>query len=155
MSGFGFADERRAIESFFKETWDASTLSQIPVVYENQQEIDDNGQPLIQSKNPWIRLSILSGEGNQITIGEPPLDRWTGIVTAQIFVRSGEGTGVARQAADIIAEIFTRQKTSSGDSGLIRFGVTGSPRFFLNNDGWYQVNVSTIFHRDRFDEPEI
>lgn len=137
-----FSAERKAIEVYFTEAWKNSIHSAVPIAYENV-AFPPNGD------KPWIALYVIPGEGNQMSIGTTPLQRWTGIITIQVFVRAGTGTQAAREIADTVAGILNLVEFSTDESGTLR---TRTPqlRTVGVNDGWYQLNVVIPYQRDKF-----
>ena len=131
-----FEDTRKAIEVRFKTAWGTTT----PIRFENA--------PAIDGINPFVALTILDGEGEQISLGTPALRRWVGLIVIQIFVKADTGTQQARAYATQAGAVFDRAEFSSGNSGTIRSRIP-SVRAIGVRDGWYQLNVSVPFIRDR------
>jgi len=130
-----FADERKAIESRFQQNWTGA-----PVKYENA--------PFPDTADAYVALFVLEGEGEQISLGDAPLRRWAGVIVVQVFVPERSRTNQALVYADSVRAIFERQEFASGASGLIRCRVTSVKKVGVR-DGWYQVNASTPYIRDK------
>lgn len=133
-----FADERNAIESRFTTNYAAAT----PVQYENI----DFAQP---SEAAWVSLRILSGDGNQVSIGTArQVDRFAGIIQVDIYTPENGGTNAARVIGDSVFTIFNRAQFSTGDSGTITCRTPGYRSLGVAN-GWYHAVVSVAYQRDR------
>ena len=132
----GFAAERQAIEARLSANFTA-----IPIRYENV--------PFQETQAAYCALFIRRGEGNQITLGNSPqLQRWAGVIIAQVFVPEDGGTQTALGHADTIAAVFNRQEFSAGQSGLIRCRVARVETVGTRS-GWHQLNVVIPYIRDK------
>lgn len=131
----GYADERKAIESRLQAAWTAT-----PIRFENV--------PFVETDQPYVALFILDGEGQQISAGTVALRRWPGLIIVQVFERPDSGTQGIRTWADSLAAIFDRQQFSSGNSGLIRCRIPSIVPIGIR-EGWFQLNVTVPFIRDR------
>lgn len=129
-----FENERRDIEARFSTAWAATT----PVAYGNV--------PLEPPQNSsWVRLTILDGDAQQVSIGTGvagAIHRNAGLIIAQIFTALGAGERPARLLADQVANIFRSAQFSDI--------ICRSPRVEVIGDtgGYYQVNVAVPFQRD-------
>lgn len=92
--------------------------------------------------NPWVRLSVLTGEQRQVSMGLFRRFRRTGVVSVQIFVPAGSGDGLAKELADSVANIF-QGRTVEGvifrGTDLTRVGVDGA---------WAVWNATTAYQAD-------
>jgi len=131
----GFEDERRAIESRMAANWTTT-----PIRYENV--------PFTETREPYVACFIRDGEGHQISLGTVALRRWSGLIIIQIFVQQDKGTTLAKTYADTVAAIFDRAEFSTGNSGPIRCRIPSITEVGVTN-GWFQVNVTIPFIRDR------
>lgn len=132
-----FADERAAIEGRFNSMYGNTT----PVQYENVEFKRPN--------DPWVRLQIVNGESDRITLGDnPQISRYEGVIVITIFTPEDTGTKRARELADVVGGIFRLAVFSSGNSGLIRCRV---PRIepIGTREGWYQILVRIEYIRDK------
>jgi hypothetical protein len=137
-----FADDANAIRSRFATEWPPLRPT-VPVAYDNAafdpaaDARDADGDPA-----PWVRLTIIPGDGFQASLGTPRVWRSTGLVTVQVFVPLGQGDGLARELADDVAGLF-RGVSLSGlifrAPSLTRIGADGA---------WYQINVATPYQAD-------
>jgi hypothetical protein len=135
-----FADERAAIEGRFSSQYGNTT----PIQYENVK--------FTRPATSWVRLQIVNGEGDRISLGDnPQIFRSEGVIVVTIFTQEDTGTKEARELADVVDGIFREAVFSSGNSGLIRCRV---PRIepIGTREGWYQLQVLTEYIRDKFQE---
>ncbi len=90
----------------------------------------------------WSRLSFLWGDGFEHTMGGPDRGKneLIGVVTVQLFVPPGEGTGQLEVYADGVRNIFNRQVVSG-----VRFGAPSGPRAASQREGWLQVDIDIPF----------
>ena len=117
------------IRERFSESYDRT-----PVAWPNK-----GFQP--QSQEPWVRLTILGGDGRQVATAGRRLRR-VGVITAQVFVPEGSGDRKAHEIADAVAGIFeamTLEGVRFRAADLEHVGADG---------GWYQLNVSIPFEWD-------
>ena len=137
-----FVDERKAIESELNDNWTTT-----PIQWENVPFDIPSSSGVLQ---PYIAMSLLPGEGEQIELGTVPLYRWVGVIVIQIFVpeHHTSGPGLASQYAETLKAIFLRKQLSQGSSGRI---LTRVPYMSVQGvvEGWYQVNLNTNYVRDQ------
>jgi hypothetical protein len=94
----------------------------------------------------WARLTILSGQSTQITVGAPGnnLSRYPGLVVIQMFDLAQQGDKNLLALADAINAAFS-DKVLSGityrRASLQEVGTRGK---------WYQVNVNIPFLSDSY-----
>lgn len=109
-----FEAERALIEGHFQTGWAASAFSSIPVIYENV--------PINQPTTDFIIHRISDSDGRQMEItGGSAYHRYVGLVSVDILVRTGTGTRVARQLADVVSSIYRRAQITSPAAGRITF----------------------------------
>ncbi len=130
-----FEDAAKAIESRLQANW-----STTPIKFENA--------PFAETTSAYVALYIRDGEGNQVSLGTPALRRWPGLIIVQVFVPENTGTRKAREYADDIGPIFDRVQFSSGGSGTITCRTPSIDVIGLKF-GWWQVNVTVMFSRNR------
>ena len=91
---------------------------------------------------PWVRLSVLTGDQTQVGLGDLRRFRRIGIVNVAIFIPAGSGDGLAKELADSVASIFMG-RTVSGvifrGTGLTRVGV---------DEAWTLWNCDTPYQAD-------
>jgi len=125
-----YSAERIAIETRFANAWGTTT----PIAYENV--------PFTPPAETYVRLTILTGEERQASMGDAPLYRHAGVIDVGIFAPIGSAAKSVAILADTIAEIFR---------GMQFAGITcraPSVRSLGVQEGRYQVNVSVPFQRD-------
>ena len=131
----------QAIEQTIRERFEAQwpTLQpDVPYVFDNQ----GKGDPSSQNNTAWVRLTVLMGNSSQAEMGNKQRWRRPGVVTVQIFIPTGDGTGLATELGDSVRDIF-EGVTISGvifrATSLVRAGIDGS---------WLQYNSNTTFQSD-------
>lgn len=135
-----FEDERHAIEGRFEDNYTSTDVK-----YENT--------PFKQpSEASWAALTILPGNGEQISLGTGStgrLKRFAGIIQIDIYTKENVGTKTARNLADTIAAIFDSVQFSKGSSGTI---TTRVPSLITRGveAGWLHSVVSVAYHRSKF-----
>jgi hypothetical protein len=109
--------------------------------------IDNQGQDdeTFPSRDaPWIRLTILDGEGQQVEMGMKQRWRRPGIVEIQVFIPAGDGDGLSAELCDTVRDIF-EGRTING----VIFRATSRRRVGRGRDSaWVQWNASTPFQAD-------
>ena len=92
--------------------------------------------------SPWVRVSTISGDQRQVSMGKLRRFRRQGLVVVQIFVPAGSGDGTARELADSVAAIY-QGRTVNGvifrGTGLTRIGIDG-PQVQFNASTPYQAD---------------
>jgi hypothetical protein len=108
----------------------------LQTVYENDGQ--DEPTDVIQ----WARVSVLTGESQQKTLGKSKTFRHNGVLIVCLFVKPKSGTRSVMLLASQIASIL-RSSIVSGiaylDATVQKIGVAS---------GWYQVNVSCPYISD-------
>jgi hypothetical protein len=137
-----FTEDANAIRVCFAGLWPLLRPT-VPVAYDNSafdpvsDALDAGGNPA-----PWVRLTIVPGDGFQASLGTPKIWRSTGIVVVQIFAPLGQGDGLANELADEVAVVFRGVSL-----GRVIFRAPSLTR--IGPDGaWYQVNVATPYQSD-------
>lgn len=131
-----YKQELLDIQSRF-DTQFAAAKPGVPIAYENIEFTPpDNAY--------WVRLYILNGDANQISLGAAKsLHRFVGVIVVQVFGPANEGEAGVRDVADAVANIFRAVDFGSGitcrSPTYTRVGVQGA---------YFQGNVSAPFYRD-------
>ncbi len=131
-----FDVERQIIESYVQ-----SNLTGTPVKYDNvpfDQETADS----------FVSLSILSGTGSNISIGQLPRQRYAGIIQFDIYVPENTGTANARSIATSIRELFNNQTLPESDGIVIRTRPPTLNRVAKGPTGKYRINVNVPYSLD-------
>ena len=131
----GFDDAAKAIETRLSAAWVTTKIRYV-------------NAPFVETRTPYVALFVLDGEGHQISLGAVVLHRWVGVILMQVFVLQDTGTRLAKTYANTLGAVFDRAEFSSGASGLIRCRVPSVQEIGITN-GWYQLNVSVPFIRDK------
>jgi hypothetical protein len=141
----GFATQANTIRNRFATLWPGLRPG-VPVAFDNTafdpavDAVDGMGNPI-----PWVRLTIVPGDGFQASLGTPKVWRSTGVVSVQVFVPAGDGDGTANELADDAASIFR----GVNDSG-VTFRAPALTRLGLDAAGaWYELNLATPYLSDQ------
>ena len=124
-----FATEKATIERYVRDNLTGSSL-----VFENMTQPNTVAE--------WIRVNILNADSKQVSLGDNPYYRYTGLVIFQIFTKPSIGSGRATQVVDQVTAMFRGQRIN---------GITFRPPVMDkvgDAGGWYQVNVSVPFFRE-------
>lgn len=98
---------------------------------------------------PWVRMVLLPGIGQRITLGPNAVFREFGTLLFMIFVPINTGTAVGRAIADELSNLFHEAVFEYGGSGKIRMRVPGLNDRGTTQDGsWYQLNLDIEYQRD-------
>lgn len=98
----------------------------------------------------YVALTVEEFSARQITLGSTPqTHRYFGVVTLQVFVPERQGAKLAAGYCDTLDDLFRRAQFSLGNSGLITCR-TPQARMVGVSDGWYQINLSIDYQRDKF-----
>ena len=102
----------------------------------------DNAAFKPPDRTPWVRITILPGDSQLVTLGNRKRYLTLGTVTVQVFTPSGQGDGLALEIATDAATVM-RSKTVSGvrlkTPSVQRVGVDGP---------WFQLNVNTPYQSE-------
>ncbi len=140
-----FNDIRKIIETRFKNNW-----STTPVEWPNM-PFDHQAQVLAGKKSPWVRLTIIDGDAENVALGGMH-QRYSGIVIIGIFVPEKTGTGTARGYADVIAAIFQNVSDQGVRFKVPRYediGPTQNKSGGNSGGGWFQGNLTVGFVYDK------
>jgi hypothetical protein len=139
MSGYEL--EAKAIEEYFDAAWLAGTESAVPLIYENSGVVPP-------ADFPYIAFKIKPVSGSQLNLGLSSLDRFIGMVFADIIVPVSTGDRRGREISDVVMGILTRAQltTDGGDSIIFRTASLSQPGAM---DEKFLLSVSCSFHRNR------
>lgn len=131
-----------AIRSRFSTQWASLRSYNAPKLKER---VAWDNVPFTPPDAEWVRLSILWGDGFEMTAGDTGVGETetVGVVSVQIFTQPGTGSGLAEQMAEDARDIFNRVDLS-GSGYVIRFGAPSGPKP-AQRDGWWQQIVDTPF----------
>jgi hypothetical protein len=130
----GYSTDAQTIRERFDSEWPVQQPS-VPYSF-GDVEVDP------PDDSPWVRVSTISGEQTQVSMGKLRRFRRVGLVMVQIFVPAGGGDGTARELGDSVAAIY-QGRTVKGvifrGTGLTRIGIDGA---------WVQYNAATPYQAD-------
>lgn len=132
-----YIEEYNALWSFFQEEWgNSSTLTM-----EN-----DPYQP--QPTESWVRFALRGAVSTLASVGTPGRNsaRYPGTILIQVFTPLATGDTAGRKLADQASQVFEGAKLEGFDIGLPYVSVAEE----LNEDGWYQINVTVPFTRSSY-----
>jgi len=126
-----------AIRTRAKATFDdMSAPKPDSVFYDNQEGQPDSNDDL------WVRVTVLSGETFQASLGNSKRFRTPGVLVFQIFVPIGRGTKAQAIMVDRLVVAFRAQTVSNV---VYRTPVR---RQIGRTDTWWQMNVEVEFYAD-------
>lgn len=121
------ADDAQTIRSRFDTLWPAQFSPAVPHTFSDVEYTPVEG-------TAWVRLTVISGEQRQVSMGKLRRFRRTGVVGVNIYVPVGSGDGRAQELADAVADIFMG-RTVNGvifrGTGLTRVGREGAWQVWL------------------------
>jgi hypothetical protein len=92
---------------------------------------------------PFVRLTVLPGNGSQVEFGITRRFRRPGVASFQIFVPNGVGTGLATTIADTLKDIFEGRTVD----GVI-FRAADGPTRIGPSETWSQWNLNIPYQAD-------
>lgn len=122
-----------AIEAHFRAGW----AGRSPVAWPG----DPDFEPPVDA--PWVRFSVMEGDGARLTISTPARFAWTGVVVVQVFTLARSGPGPSDRLCDAVAAIFGEARISAP---LVRFGTPGWVTVGRTG-AWFQRNVRCPYTR--------
>lgn len=123
-----YLDVQKAVLREFESAW-----TMTPVRTRNEQG-DEPAE--------FVRISIILGDTEQLTIGPTPETRNFGVVIVQIFTELGIGTFRSAELVYNVRQIFHLKDISEARFGAIRVVTIGE------TSTHYQENVVCPFHFD-------
>jgi len=131
-------DARIAIEKRLQDNWTATTI-----------RFWSSSVPFAIPATAYIALQIEEFDAKQITLGDSPqTHRYYGVITIQVLVPERSGPKAAAGYCDTLDDLFRRAQFSQNNSGMITCR-TPQARVVGVNQGWYQVNLSIDYQRDK------
>ena len=121
---------RQIVETHLKDNW-----TQTPISFENVYFEQQDGQP-------FIEVIIMPDTGNQASLGEKALNRWTGSIIISVYVPLGQGSSAAFRLADDITQLFYRFT----EDGFTAWTAHTVPSEELGQ--WYKVDVNIPYQYD-------
>ena len=139
----GYQSERQLIETRFQTLWvDGVGGPLTPVAYDKQ--TTDNFEA---ADDPWVRIRIMSGYGERITVGAPGNNgkRHAGVLAVQINTLVGTGSEESRALADKLEPMFQNVLVEN-----IRFDVPYPADEEVINGRWSSWTIFCPFTRDEY-----
>ncbi len=125
-----FKTIKKDIEVYLEANWSTTVID-----YANTR--------FTQPKTEFLRIRIVHGETEQISMGSSQDHRSVGLIILSLFTKQNEGTGTLLEYADTLTDLFTNKTI-----GIVN---TRSPS--VNDvglsDGHYQINIEIPFWADR------
>lgn len=118
-------------------TWASTDYPTLPVVTENGPRPDENTIGKI-----WLDCEIRFYSGQNISIGFKPMGRMTGAVSAQVYFREGEGTGLPDDIVDGLIDLLKNFRVGSA---TLEYPQRVVP---TNFQGWYKTGILVPFQLD-------
>jgi len=115
---------------------DIETALTVPVLYDNDPRDPRPDDSL------WIRLAILLGTKEQVSLGDKKRFRQPGIIVASIFTQIGKGTKDSDSLADSITTAFQAQTVN----GVVYMTPYQVPVGRQGQD--WQANINCPFYSD-------
>ena len=140
MSTTHLADIIKAVQTRFKAQVTANLVKGEVVLYDN---LADDLEVKPSDQNPWIHVTVLHGDSNQVTFGSSSRrSRDNGLIIAMVNVPRSKGKARAYEIADIIRTGFSNKHIVNiiyRTVSLTRVGPNGK---------WWQLNVQCPFQAD-------
>lgn len=128
-------EEFRAAVTARVLAWQAANYPALPVITENGPVPDENTIGPI-----WLDLELRWYTGHNVTMGQNPLGRHTGAVSANVFCRAAEGT--AKPGA-VVDSLITLLKNIRLGAGQLQFPQRTVPTTL---QGWFKTGVLVPFY---------
>lgn len=128
----GFESIRQVIESRMAAWTDA------PIAYDGVPN-SPALQTAIDTKEPWVRLTIQHGDSQTAALGAAPEVRRTGLIQVQVFVAENQGSRPAAVLADSLAshlQYYTVDSLETLAASVQRVGP---------QDGWFMYILTAPF----------
>lgn len=139
-----FQAERSSIEKRLLDN-----LSDVYVQFDNVLGLVDSAGNSVdneQNLSEWVRLTILTNDSQQAELGTK-FTRQEGIISVQIFVKTGTGTQRARVITESIRTIFHIVQFDDITTRAGSTTVVGEQTGTGDTDNFYQINIDFPYHR--------
>lgn len=125
-----FAQQKIDIESYLNTNWTTTTIQWTNVKF---------NQP---TKTPWIRCTIVDGEGSQVSLGSTQDHEFVGVINIGIFVPLNGTTALVQSYADTLFNLFVNKQIGS----VLTYTPSLNPVGEV--EGCYMATLSIPFTRD-------
>jgi hypothetical protein len=127
-----FETERQYFENRFHDNWTDGTVD---IKWDNVNYTPQHG-------TSWLELTIVNGDSFLAGLGNPNMDRHTGVLQITVNTPLGEGTSNGRTLAGEAAAIFSGQSFNGiicRKASITRIG---------ERNNWFTYAVSVPYWRD-------
>lgn len=121
----------RAVKDHFVASWAATTVQHENVLFTPP------------TNDAWVRLNVVTGSGQQISLGPTSLDRETGYVQVTVFVPLTGGAEYRDHLIDTLKPIFRKRRV-----GGATFGVPDIVVNINDSEPWYMASVRWRYQLD-------
>tara|TARA_R110001606_G_scaffold145255_2_gene285202 strand:+ start:1465 stop:1899 length:435 start_codon:yes stop_codon:yes gene_type:complete len=124
-------------------------LSDVYVQFDNVLGLVDSAGNNVdneQNLSEWVRLTILTNDSQQAELGTR-FTRQNGLISIQVFVKTGTGTQRARSLAESIRTIFHIVQFDDITTRAGTMTVIGEQTGTADTDNFYQLNIDIPYHR--------
>ena len=139
-----FQAERASIEQRLVDN-----LSGTYIQFDNVLGMVDNAGNIVntpEALDEWVSLTILTNDNTQAELGSK-FSRQEGIISVQVFVKTGTGTQRARVLAESIRTIYHIVNFSDITTRACSMTVVGEQAGGQDTDNFYQVNLDIPYFR--------
>lgn len=119
------------------DAWVQATHPGMPVITENGPTPDEKSVGVI-----WLDCEVRWYGGRNISIGETPMGRHSGAVSAQVYCREASGTAGSDQVVDGLIGLLKNARLGGGQ---LQFPQRTAPTLLR---GWYRTGVLVPFYLD-------
>lgn len=138
-------DERRFIEKRLLDNLSAN----IYVQFDNVLGLVENGGTTVateQGLDQWIRMTILTNDSNQAELGST-FTRQNGLISCQVFVKSGTGSNGARVLLNTLKTLFHIKQFDGITTRAGQITNVGETAGSGDEDNFYQMNIDFPYFR--------
>lgn len=132
-------EARQAIVAHMEAAFPAA-FPGVPVEYENRDTVDPEAQSKI---GPYLEVGIDVLDGEQITMSDPALERYYGMLTVTVNVPRGSGVAKQNELVEWVLARFGREDLTG-----VRF-KTGRPGKAWDKQGFHKKPVFVPFWFDQ------
>lgn len=128
----------KAVRDHFDTSWTATAVQHENVLFTPP------------ANNAWIRLNVVPGVNQQISLGALSLDRESGFVQATVFVPLAQGAEYRDHLIDLLKPIFRKRRI-----GGARFEVPGITVNVDLTEPWFMASVRWRYQIDEETEATL
>ncbi len=138
-----YQEERLAIEGAFKTVWAGESTI---LKFENEKTATTAGAS-------YVTLTILTGEGEFVSVGSLPRRRYQGLIIIRVYTPEGRGNYESTRLLELAETAFLNE---SGQGRQLECGASGRITFRLPSrevagiaGGYYTTILRVPFYRDQ------